>query len=589
MRKKIYFIFVTLILIGVVTTGVFSLNFLKINYLDNMEYNLLTNSKLIAEFFYEQDNLTNIDYDDLAVKFSNKINFRITFIAKDGTVLGDSQISSDALENHKNRPEVLKALSGEIGVYKRYSNSLNQNMLYVAIPFKKFESNLAVIRLSVSLNKITNLNLTFINYIIIAIIAGLLVALVLGYRYVKNVTNPIIQLNTATKKITNGNYGQKVHFKSDDELGELAENFNQMSLKLNDTIEKLQESNTKLRAILTSMTNGVIALDNNKRVILVNPSAEKMFGIKEKDIVGKPILEVIKKSVFDDIVQDVLRNNDKMKYEVEIFEPVHKILNIYSNPIRLYNNPIRILGIVTIIEDITEIRKLERMRKDFVANVSHELKTPLTSIKGFVETLQDGAIENITIRDKFLNIISLEVNRLTSLVEDLMLLSEIEGNKSMINNKIDINKSINEVIEMLEEVANRKEIKLKYNSKEKLPYLIGNNGWFKQMLINVIDNAIKYTPTGGNVIVSDAYKNGNIEIKIKDTGIGIEKKHLSRIFERFYRVDKARSRQIGGTGLGLAIVKHIALIFNGKIEVTSEINKGTEFTLTFPVKLNENI
>lgn len=584
MQKRILIAFITLLLIGVFITGILALSLFREEYINGVEDRLESNSMLINEFILQHDNIDDLDFDRISESFSKRVKARVTFIDSDGWVVGDSDTDIDDLENHSKRPEIKKAFRGQVGVSRRYSDTLKSAMIYVAIPFDGSNSKLAVIRLSMPLQDMNSINRTMLGYILISIVAGMLVAMLLGFRYVKTVTEPIRQLTKATKKIAQGNYGEKVYLNSEDELGVLTENFNLMSTKLGYTINQLQESNTKMKAILSSMINGVIALDNSKKIMFINPTAEEMFNLKEEDVKGKYILKAVRNNILDDLIQGLLSNNVSSKDEIEIFEPKHRILNIYSNPIRLTHDPTRTIGVLILIQDVTEIRKLERMRKDFVANVSHELKTPLTSIKGFIETLKDGAAEDEKIRSKFLDIIDIEANRLTLLVQDLLLLSEIENkHNAMKQEKIDVNKSIQEVNLFLGELAKQKEIKIIGEVNENLPNIYGSLSWFKQMLINLIDNAIKYTPQGGEIKVTGYCNRNNLVIKIKDTGIGIDKEHISRLFERFYRVDKARTRQIGGTGLGLAIVKHIVLSFNGKIKVKSEVNQGTEFKITLPV------
>lgn len=585
MQKKIFLVFVTLILIAVLTTGFLSLGLIKATYLNDTKDKLITTSNLIHEFLMNRDNLKEINLDNLASAYSIKTNTRVTFIDKDGWVIGDSDLDIKSLENHKNRVEVRKAFEGNVGISERYSESLDEKMLYVAISFKKEDHKLSVIRLSVPLKDINRFNRVIFRYISISIITGSLIALILGYRYVKSITEPVKELTIVTKNISNGNYGEKVYFKTDDELGILADNFNIMSEKLQETIEEIEERSTKTKAILTSMINGIIALDNNNKVMFINPAAEEIFGVDEEDVKGKDILEVVKSNLLDEQVQNLIRDRVVSKKEIEIVEPIHRILNIYLNEIRLSHDPNRKIGIVIIVQDITEIRKLERMRKDFVANVSHELKTPLTSIIGFIETLKNGAIEQKDLRDKFINIIDIEASRLKALVEDLLVLTEIENKHDAVNiERIDVNKSIDEVIQIVNELSKRKNIEIIEKVNRKLPNIFGNMSWFKQMLINLLDNGIKYTPEGGKVTITGYYVDNKVIIKIKDTGIGIERKHLTRLFERFYRVDKARSRKVAGTGLGLAIVKHIVIAFKGKIDIKSETNKGTEFTIILPVE-----
>ncbi|AFS78326.1 alkaline phosphatase synthesis sensor protein PhoR [Gottschalkia acidurici 9a] len=423
-----------------------------------------------------------------------------------------------------------------------------------------------------------------LKYNLISIISGILVSLGLGTRFIRKVMEPVKKLTITTKKISTGNYGRRIYSKTDDELDELSENFNIMSEKLEETIGELQDNNTKMKAILTSMLNGVIALDNMNRIILMNPAAEEMFGVTEDIIKGKHIIEVIRNEELGEFVKGLIANNRSIDSEIEIYTPEYKILSFHSNLIRLGNDPNKIIGVVIILQDITDIRKLENMRKDFVANVSHELKTPLTSIKGFVETLKSGAAENPKIRDKFLDILDIEANRLTYLIQDLLTLSEIENKNTLKEDeKINIQDNIDQVLEMLEELAKKKGIEIVKNISDKLPDIYGDIGWFKQMIINLVDNGIKYTPENGIIKINAYNDKVNLYIEVSDTGIGIDKEHLPRLFERFYRVDKARTRQVGGTGLGLAIVKHIVLSFNGYVDVKSELNKGTKFTITIPL------
>ncbi|SHH56817.1 PAS/PAC sensor signal transduction histidine kinase [Caloranaerobacter azorensis DSM 13643] len=584
MQKRIFITFLTLISIGILTTGMLSISLMRINYVRDIEDKLISNAKLIETFIEEQENIDKIDFNELANIFSKKIQARITFINKGGWVIGDSDADIKKLDNHSDRPEVIKARQGKIGISKRYSKSLEYEMIYVAVPVSVESDKIDVIRLSVPLKDISEYYNLMYRYIFLSIVAGLLVAMFVGYRYVKSVTKPIKELTIATRKISSGNFGELVKVRTEDEIGLLADNFNKMSLKLKDTINELLDKNTKLKAILSSMINGVIALDNNKRIILVNPVAEKMLEIKEADVRNKHVLEVLKDLNLKENICELLNTNVQSKFEVEVKEPNNRIFNVYINPIKLTNDPNRTIGVLVIIQDITEIRRLERMRKDFVANVSHELKTPLTSIRGFIETLKTGAVEDKEIRNKFLDIIDIETSRLTNLIEDLLLLSQIENTNEMTKKDIiDVNKAIEEVIQVLEELAKKRGVRLIEKVNRKLPNLSGNKGWFKQMLINLIDNGIKYTPEGGTVTITAYSAKNRLVIKISDTGIGIAEQHLPRLFERFYRVDKARSRKVGGTGLGLAIVKHIVLAFRGEISVKSKVNKGTEFIVSLPL------
>lgn len=557
MKKRIFIIFSSLVLIGVITTGILSLSFQRMIHLKSLEDKLNSNSILIKELV-EKENMENMDLNLLAKEYSKSIDVRVTFFDGKGNVVGDSTVEK--------KDEDVK------------------DVLSISIPIDNKEINISKLRLSVDSNNIDDLNKKFMKYLVISIFAGLIVAFLIGLRYIEHASDPYKELIEATKNISYGNYGEKVSLQQDDELGALANSFNDMSVKLDDTIKKLQESNTKLKATLTSVVDGLIALDNNFNLILFNPAAEKIFGIEGQKIMGKNILDVFLEDKTYKIFEGLTSNETIWEKEMEIYSPEYRVLNVYANPIILNNDPTRKLGMVYLFQDVTKVKKLERVREDFVANVSHELKTPLTSIKGFIETLKDGAIEDENVSYKFLDIIDVEVDRLNCLVDDLLLLSEIENkNSNTVYEYFNVEEIIDNLFQVLNKIAKEKNIILEKEIEENIPQLYGSYNHFRQMLMNLIDNGIKYTPNGGKVKVSVFEKDEKLVIKVKDTGIGIDKKHQNRLFERFYRADKARSRQVGGTGLGLAIVKHIVLMFNGKIDLQSEPNRGSIFTIEIPL------
>jgi len=298
---------------------------------------------------------------------------------------------------------------------------------------------------------------------------------------------------------------------------------------------------------------------------------------------GRHLLELIRDTELDDVIQEAIMDSDPREVEVILREPDEKIIRVMTSQIREQDNPLQLTGVVIFMDDVTEIRKLEKIRSDFVSNVTHELKTPLTSISGFVETLKSGEIEDDLTRERFLDIIEIETERLTRLINDILTLSEIENIRGQDHKRIvSASELFDEVKPMMNAVNRDKKVTLEYEVAKNLPNIRINEDRFKQMMINLIDNAVKYTPDNGKVVVSAYTKYKKLVIRVKDTGIGIPEEDLPRLFERFYRVDKARSKKMGGTGLGLAIVKHIVLSMNGTIKVNSEVGKGTEFVITIP-------
>ncbi len=588
MQRKLFTAFSIILLLGILTSGILYLGLIRTVYMNELETKLISNIRLIESFIEDNENqLKEEELRSFASEYGDRIQARITFVDASGKVLADTLRYAEDIENHYNRPEIQSAYKGEIGKATRFSKTVNEEMFYVAYPVEFDNQEITVIRLAVNLLEIKATNRRLYYYIGISIAVGLIASLALASRFISKMIRPIKEMTEITQKIASGHLSRRVNIIDDDEIGELAENFNHMANQLKVNIDKLSDNNTKFMAVLTSIINPIIAVDNKHRIILLNPAAEALFRVKGEEAIGKHIIEVIRNNVLDDQIQGIFENPIENQIEIAINDHGKKILKIYTNPIKLENDPTRIIGIVALMEDVTEIRKLEKMRSDFVANVSHELKTPLTSISGFVETLKSGAIEDEATAKRFLDIIDIETERLTRLIEDILSLSEIENSLARdFQQEILTSEAIREVTEIITPIAANKEIELVAEIEASLPSLRGNSDWFKQMLINLLDNAIKYTPNKGRVSISAYEKYNNIIIVIRDTGIGIPKKDIPRLFERFYRVDKARSRKVGGTGLGLAIVKHIVLSLKGRIKVSSEIGKGTEFTVILP-KNNE--
>ncbi|SHH12103.1 HAMP domain-containing sensor histidine kinase [Tepidibacter thalassicus] len=383
-----------------------------------------------------------------------------------------------------------------------------------------------------------------------------------------------------SNKVSNGDFSVKLKNQYSGDLGRLSNNFNFMIAKINNNIEELEDKNIKLKSILKSISNGIVAIDNDETILLINDVAKEFFDYKGDKFEGEKIDKVIKNDVLLNSIKKLipLRKSTKMQVEDE----KDKFYKIKVDPILLKNSENVIIGSIINIEDVTETVMAEKIRSDFVANVTHELKTPLTSINGFIETLKNNNEIDIETRNKFLDIINAESNRLRRLIDDILLLSFIENNRNDKYEEVNLFLAFKEVFDLTFNLARNKNIEYTYSFSNKDIYLNTNKDYIKQIFLNLIDNAIKYTPENGSVRVLVDDDNKNIKISVKDTGIGIPNEEISRIFERFYRVDKARSRKIGGTGLGLAIVKHIVISLNGNIEVKSKLNEGTEFIVFIP-------
>lgn len=406
---------------------------------------------------------------------------------------------------------------------------------------------------------------------------------IISIRYAINLRNYLKEFIAVSKKISNKEFHSKINISAKGELGQLVDNFNYMIDTIDTTIQEVEYKNLQLKSIVKSISHGILAIDINGNVLLINKEAKNIIKASYVDpIEGKNINNVIKdEKILNEISRFIGSKKTKMK---QITNDEEIVYNIKLDPIYLQSSKNVIIGSIINIENVTERVRLENMRSDFVANVTHELKTPLTSISGFVETLRINENIDHKTRDRFLGIIENESDRLKRLIDDILLLSFIENKDTISYEKIDISNLFKEIYELTINYAKSKNIELRYKIENEDIVINSNRDYIKQIFLNLIDNAIKYTPDGGFVETSVYQNDENIFINIKDNGIGISKEDTSRVFERFYRVDKARSRDVGGTGLGLAIVKHIVKSLNGTIDIKSELNVGTEFIVSIPKK-----
>ena len=423
------------------------------------------------------------------------------------------------------------------------------------------------------------------------IIFGILLFLfsfLICYKLEKNFRHILERIINYSELISKGNFQKNVFDSSLDYLNpNVSSTLEGLSSNLNSIFSSLEKEKNELEAILDAMSEGVIVVSKNGIITLINNSAEKMFQLDNEHL-NKPYWEMIRNKQLHELISESLENKNEIKKEINVIYPEEKFY--FANTISL-DKPSE--EIIAVIFDITEFKKLEKIKADFIANVSHELRTPLTSIKGYSETLEDGEYENAEERDQFQKIITRNTNRLISIVSDLLILSELEGKDTLFAESsnedfesININEIIVQTLASLTRKINEKQIEESLELEDNLPQIKGIKFFLEQMFTNLIDNAVKYTENGGSVSIRSFIKESNVVIKIADTGIGIPKDHQDRIFERFYRVDKNRSREIGGTGLGLSIVKHIVLAHSGNISLESEEQKGSEFTIELPITKN---
>lgn len=418
-------------------------------------------------------------------------------------------------------------------------------------------------------------------YFIIILVS--IIISIISIRYTLNLRNYLKEFMYVSKKISNREFHTKINISAKGELGQLVDNFNYMIDKIDKTIHEVESKNIQLKSIVKSISHGILAIDIEGNVLLINKEAKEMIKADlSTKVEGRNINAVIKdKDILREISKFIGSNKSNMS---QITNKDDIVYNIKLDPVYLQSSKNVIIGSIINIEDVTERVRLENMRSDFVANVTHELKTPLTSISGFVETLRINDNIDISTRNRFLGIIETESDRLKRLIDDILLLSFIENKEQESSEDVDIYSVFKEVYELTYTSAKVKDIDIEYNFEHENMIIKSNRDYIKQIFLNLVDNAIKYTPNGGIVTTEVRYDDNYILIKVIDNGIGISKEDKTRIFERFYRVDKARSRDVGGTGLGLAIVKHIVKSLHGTIDVESEINIGTKFIVKIPKK-----
>jgi two-component system phosphate regulon sensor histidine kinase PhoR len=583
-KTKIIALYLVMLVTTLIFTGYFLQRSLENYFSSWLERKLIKEMNLILTvvdpFLYNRD-YTRLNSS--IITYGEELETRITIIDLKGKVLADSRKDPSVMENHLYRPEVQEVLKGKLGKEIRYSSTLDMNMKYIALPIKREDGEvIGVIRASLTLNKLKELYHGIWTVLLKSSFFAIVVAILLSLKLTNQITDPIREITSAAQKIANGYLDHKLVIRTKDEIGQLALMFNYMVDRVKDKMQEISGEKNKVEAIVTSIGDAVIAVNKERRIILFNLAAERIFGIKENLVLDKSVIQITKNYKLDELVELSLEKNEIVTEELEMLVPEQRVFRVQIAPIEGIKEST--VGVVAVLRDITDIRRLEEMRKEFVGNVSHELKTPLTSIKGYVETLLDSEPDKQVTRS-FLSIIREEANRLQRLIEDLLSLSRLESKfEYSSKEQVDMIKVINDTIFLLGEKARRKSIILEADLPVSLPLLKANRDQMSRLMINLVDNAIKYTPDAGRVKARAYNEDEKLILEVEDTGLGIPEKDLPRIFERFYRVDKARSRKLGGTGLGLSIIKHIIEEHQGEISVESKLGEGSKFIVELPLK-----
>ncbi|MEW6667819.1 MAG: two-component system histidine kinase PnpS [Thermodesulfobacteriota bacterium] len=519
------------------------------------------------------------EVDRACKEFGAASPWRYTVILPSGVVVGDSDEDPSRMDNHLDRPEVSKALTGSSGVSTRSSPTLGKKMMYLAIPLKEEGKTLAVTRVAVPLDAIHETRSTVQAEIALGGALVAVLAAVLGLLAAYRIKSPVEEMNRVAEAFSRGEFQSRLPTSDLRELASLSESMNQMAQELQRRMDTMVAQRNELEAVFSSMVEGVFGVDREERILGMNQAASRILGCDASWAKGRSVQEAVRNPSLQRFIKTALSGGEPLEEDILFYGEDEQVLNTHATPLRAagQGHP----GVLIVLHDVTRLRNLENIRKDFVANASHEIRTPITAIKGFVETLREGAAEDPREAERFLGIIQKHVERLEALVEDLLSLSRIE--KEAERKEIPLTaQPVREVLvaalQLCQGKAAGKDIPMELACPEDLKARI-NSPLLEQAMVNLLDNAITYSEPGRPVRVTAAEGENEILIQVRDEGCGIEKVHLGRLFERFYRVDRARSRKLGGTGLGLSIVKHIMEAHRGRVSVESEPGKGSIFTV----------
>ncbi|WP_391571722.1 two-component system histidine kinase PnpS [Cohnella sp.] len=592
-RLKLTMLFVLLIGSSVLAAGLLMGNSYQKNHQAALRDHMIRELHVLNAAVPWPDKLDEAEASEYlqqqAQRFKEIAEMRITYIRLDGTVIGDSDHDPLTMNRHLDREEVREALASGTGSSVRYSDTLKERMMYVAIKVSgtEGESDSGIVRLAMSLGDIERSLDRMWLALISALLLLFIVAGAVSYRVALGVTRPLERMTSAAKRMADMDYATRVPDGGKDEVGELAKALNAMAASLQHQLDEIRSNGDRLQSVLDNMTSGVVMIAPDGKITLYNREAEQLLGSSVRERVGRSVTEIRQHFELINLIREVLEQPAYVREELTVYYPEERLLEIHIVPMTMGGDDEQ--GLLLVLQDVTAIRRLERMRSEFVANVSHELKTPVAAVKGFAETLLAGAMNDEETARSFLTIIQDESDRLNRLIGDILELSKIESRRSPLQfSPIDLPAFLGRMAELLSPEAGKKSIELNVQAEEGL-FLEADEDRLGQILMNLLQNGINYTPEGGKVkVTAEVVESGDgeeelVRITVADTGIGIPKKDVPRIFERFYRVDKARSRSSGGTGLGLSIVKHLTELHRGTIRVESEIGAGSKFILELPL------
>ena len=580
--RRLFQSYLLILLLSLIAISIFAISALKSIYFERTRSDLEDSALLVTRTLPDDITFANAPaINEFVNRTAGDLDIRVTVILRDGRVAADSDEDYLIMDNHADRPEVIDAMNGDIGSATRFSYTLGCDLVYVAIPLERNGAVVAVVRASDRLESIASVLRDKYIHVFLAALFIALAAAGLSYAVSRWINRPISELTRGARRYASGDLSYRLQSAGIEEFDMLADAMNAMARQLDNRFHTIMQQRNELEAVLSGMVEVVFAVDSGGHITEFNRAAVPFFMIDPNQVKGRRIQEVIRNTKLQRFVTTALARPETIEDEIVLHADGDRTLQAHGG--RILNADGNIAGAVIVLHDITRIKRLEAVRRDFVANVSHELKTPITSIIGFVETLRDGALHDEKNGPEFLEIILRHARRLNSIIEDLLSLSRIEQDvrrEGADMEQCTLRKVLESSIVVCETRAHERNIGVTLDCPD-----IGfrcNSALMEQAVVNLVDNAVKYSGDGGTVTVSGSREGDRVLVRVSDNGIGIPREHHERIFERFYRVDKGRSRAMGGTGLGLAIVRHIVNTHNGTITVESTPGKGSTFTISLP-------
>jgi two-component system phosphate regulon sensor histidine kinase PhoR len=577
---RLYAGFAVVILFSILIVGLMVQRQIEQASLRDISNNLSSQAFILQQSFANTGQQTQSQIQQTLKQIGQRTDTRVTLLTKDGVVIADSEFNASEMDNHRYRPEIIAANTADIGQSRRYSKTLQKPMLYVAVSAMASSGNLGYIRTALPTQRIDE----EINYlrrvIIIAASLTALIALFIGYWLAMSFARPLRQMTLIAKNYAHGRYQLRIPSQRRDEIGDLARSLNQMADISSQRFDIIKTERDQLSTILKSMNEGVITVTSEGLITHVNAAACRMLRTSGERCLGQALKDIDGSDNLDQAFRQCQQQQTSVERTIQL--DGYTFSRHYRLHVTLLKQSHRADAIL-VLQDITAVQRIDKMRADFVANASHELKTPITAIRGFAETLiEDDTIDH-AIQQRFMRKIHGQSIRLSALVSDLLALSRLESNDEAYNTQVDLQRVVQRVCANLQAVAQTQQVTLELQTKDGPVTLLGDDNALGQMATNLIDNAIKYTAAKGTVTVALTVTEGLAVLAVKDNGLGIDESDQERIFERFYRVDKARSQSLGGTGLGLAIVKHIVQSHKGRLQLKSKLNQGSTFTITIPL------